>query len=119
MKRRLSLAAAALAAWGTFAPAQVQDYLETEWLLSNEDFYRLVSCRALPGGPCTAEPVRWPANKAQDLSVGIAEIPPGYPDASSDRVEGAIDARIAETVAYRWRFRREVAAEVSMRTLTK
>lgn len=96
MRRRLALAAAALAAWGTFAPAQVPDYLETEGLLSNEDFYRLVSCRALPGGPCTAEPVRWPSQKAQDLSVGIAEIPPGYPGASSQRVQEAVDHAIAQ-----------------------
>ena len=74
MRRRLALAAAALAAWGPFAPAQVPDYLETEGLLSNEDFYRLVSCRALPGGPCTAEPVHWPSHKARDLSVGIDKL---------------------------------------------
>ncbi len=96
MRQRLALAAALLAVWGTFAPAQVPDYLETEGLLSNEDFYRLVSCRALPGGPCTVEPVRWPRDRALDLAVDIAPLPQGYSSDMAARMSGAIDHAIAE-----------------------
>jgi hypothetical protein len=81
---------------GAAAPAQPADYLETEGLLSSEDFYRLVSCRALPGGPCTAEPVRWPTERARDLRVGFASLPPGYPEETAARMTRAVDAAIAE-----------------------
>ena len=36
--------------WGAAAAAQGADYLVTEGKLSTTDFYRLVSCRAAPGG---------------------------------------------------------------------
>ena len=50
---------AILATWAGMALAQEDDFLITNGKLSSEDFYRLVSCRALPGGPCTADPVHW------------------------------------------------------------
>jgi hypothetical protein len=93
--RPLSLALLALL-WGAPVPAQPADYLETEGLLSLEDFYRLVSCRALPGGPCTAEPVRWPPERARDLRVGFASLPRGYPQPTADRMARAVDAAIRE-----------------------
>lgn len=94
--RRLALAAALLAAWGAPLPAEQVDYLVTQGKLSFEDFYRLVSCRALPGGPCTVEPVRWPPRKALDLAVGFASLPPGYPEGTAGRMVAAVDHAIAE-----------------------
>ena len=86
----------ALLAAGPTASAQAVDYLETDGKLSSEDFYRLVACRALPGGPCTVEPVRWPRDRALDLAVDIAPLPPGYSPDTAARMSGAIDHAIAE-----------------------
>ena len=85
-----------LVAAGPAAVAQEVDYLITEGKLSSEDFYRLVACRALPGGPCTVEPVRWPPAKARDLKVGIAPVPLGYPPDMAGRMSDALDHAIAE-----------------------
>lgn len=90
------LLAGALAAWGLAAPAQESDFLTVEGKLSSEDFYRLVSCRALPGGPCTVAPVRWGPDKAGDLSVGFVAIPRGYPKGPIERLFRALDHAIAE-----------------------
>lgn len=94
--KHLVLAAALLAVWSAPLPAQQADYLETDGKLSPEDFYRLVSCRALPGGPCTAEPVRWPSHRASDLAVGFASLPPDYPEETAARMAAAVNHAIAE-----------------------
>jgi hypothetical protein len=85
-----------LTAWGTAPLAQQADFLVTEGKLSSEDFYRLVSCRALPGGPCTADPVRWSPEQAQDLVVGFAPLPLGYPEATAARMTQAVRHAIDE-----------------------
>lgn len=92
--RRVLLAA--LLAWGQPLAAQEADYLETDGKLSSEDFYRLVSCRALPGGPCTADPVRWSPDRARDLAVGFAPVAPGASEEAVRRAVAAVDHAIAE-----------------------
>ncbi len=97
MRPILLLALGMLLGWALSVSAQGEDdFLVTRGPLSHEDFYRLVSCRALPGGPCTAEPIRWPASKAQDLTVGFAPIRPGYPSRTADRMARAVENAIAE-----------------------
>lgn len=88
--------AAALAAPAPAAPAQEADYLITEGRLGVEDFYRLVSCRALPGGPCTAEPLRWAPDRARNLAVGLVAPPAGYPVAVVRLMSEAVDHAIEE-----------------------
>lgn len=94
--RAAALAGALLAAWGTSPLAQEADFLITEGKLPSEDFYRLVSCRALPGGPCTAEPVRWSPERARDLAVGFAPLPPAYPKETATRMAEAVEHAIGE-----------------------
>lgn len=89
MTLRRLLPAALLAAWGAAALAE-DDFLVTNGKLSSEDFYRLVACRALPGGPCTADPVRWAPHKARDLAVAFAPIPANYPEAMASRMIAAV-----------------------------
>jgi len=76
--------------------AAQEDFLVTEGKLSSEDFYRLVACRALPGGPCTVEPVRWPPGRARDLTVGFAPVTGGYPPEMVRRMAAAVDHAIRE-----------------------
>ena len=95
MRLRALLLLALLAA-GPAASAQEEDFLPTSGRLSDEDFYRLVACRALPGGPCTVDPVRWPPETARDLKVGFAPLPRGYPPDMARRMVQAVDHAIAE-----------------------
>ncbi|TNC47888.1 hypothetical protein FHG66_15565 [Rubellimicrobium rubrum] len=90
-----ALLLAGLLGFGAAAAAE-DDFLVTSGKLSSEDFYRLVSCRALPGGPCTVDPVRWSPSRAQDLAVGFAPVPSTYPPQMIRRMSGAVDHAIAE-----------------------
>ncbi|EYD77820.1 hypothetical protein Rumeso_00547 [Rubellimicrobium mesophilum DSM 19309] len=85
-----------LLAAGPAASAQEDDFLVTSGRLSGEDFYRLVACRALPGGPCTVDPVRWSPEKALDLKVGITVPAPDYPPETIRRMSQAVDHAISE-----------------------
>lgn len=85
-----------LALWGAGASAQEVDWLATSGKLSAEDFYRVVACRAEPGGPCTLDPVRWPSERAQDLRVALVDPGPDYPREAARRMSVALDHAIAE-----------------------
>ena len=95
MRRRAALLALAVAMLGGAAGAE-DDYVEAGGKLSNRDFYRLVSCRALPGGPCAVAPVAWPPTRARALAVSLAEAPAGYPRDMAHRVGRALDRAIGE-----------------------
>jgi hypothetical protein len=93
---RPALAALFCALWAGAAVAQGADYLVTEGKLPTEDFYRLVSCRAAPGGDCEAELVRWSDAMARNLQVRIAPVPPDYPADLARLMDEALDEVIAE-----------------------
>jgi len=85
-----------LIVWAGGAVAQGWDFLETDGKLSTQDFYRLVSCRAMPGGPCEAEIVRWSDAMAANLRVGFAPVSPEYPPGLAAQMDAALDEVIAE-----------------------
>lgn len=93
---RAALASLLLLAGSPALPAQETDYLVTDGPLSPEDFYRLVSCRALPGGACTAEPVRWSPERAADLRVALAPVPADAPPDVVAAVRDALGRAIGE-----------------------
>ena len=74
--------------------AQEADFLTTSGPLSDEDFYRLVSCRAYPGKPCQQDLVRWPSPRASALRVGIRSVAEGYPSMLQDQLDGGLDLAI-------------------------
>jgi hypothetical protein len=82
--------------WAGAVQADGWDYLTTDGKLSTEDFYRLVSCRALPGEPCETEIVRWSEESAVALRVGFAGISPDYPAALADLMDHGLDEVVAE-----------------------
>lgn len=45
------------------------DFVETSGLLSDDAFYRLVSCAAVPGGACSKNTLRWPAGSTLQVSL--------------------------------------------------
>ena len=64
------------------APAQAQegewaDFVSAWGKVSDQDFYRIVTCGAPPGLPCREPEVRWPPNRAQDLRVRLEAIRAG------------------------------------------
>jgi hypothetical protein len=89
-------AVALLTAWASPVPAAEDDFLVTDGPLSDEDFYRLVACRALPGQDCSIAPIRWPPNRAHDLAVDFAETPPGFPVEAARRAQQAVDDAIRQ-----------------------
>jgi hypothetical protein len=88
--------ALAAVVWASGSVAEGWDFLTTEGKLSTEDFYRLVSCRALPGGPCESEVVRWSDAMAANLRVGFAPVSQDYPPALARLMDAALDEVIAE-----------------------
>lgn len=77
------------------APAQADDFLETEGRLSDRDFYRLVSCRAAPGKACEERLVRWSERDARALGIGLATVASDYPDDLALQMDRSIDLVIS------------------------
>lgn len=83
-----------LSLWAGLAAAQ--DYVVTNGILSDEDFYRLVACGAAPGGECGMPYVRWSDSRAIAIRVRLEAPIAGYPDALYDQLSDAVDRAIAE-----------------------
>ena len=76
--------------------AQAQEFITASNMLSDNDFYRLVSCAAPPNGDCQKEVVRWSATDAQDVSIGFVQIEPGYPQDLVRAAQIALASAISE-----------------------
>jgi hypothetical protein len=59
--------------------ARATDFVLSEGILSDAEFYQLVSCGAAPRGACRDQPIKWPADKRQNLTIGIAQRDAGFP----------------------------------------
>ncbi|WP_415921190.1 DUF2927 domain-containing protein [Tateyamaria sp. SN6-1] len=70
--------------------AQSQEYITTQGPLSDDAFYRLVSCAAPPGGACQKDVVRWAPRKARNLTVGITRIDDRFPNRNAARIRTAM-----------------------------
>jgi hypothetical protein len=86
----------ALALCLTTGLAQAQEFITARSALSDEDFYRLVSCAAPPSGDCQKPVVRWSRRDAKDVSVRIVQIADGYPTRLAAMIENGLDGTIAE-----------------------
>jgi Protein of unknown function (DUF2927) len=89
---RTSLAALACLA-ATLSAAQEVDGVAASGILSDEDFFRLVTCAAPPGKPCETPPPRWSRRDLTlRLALGSDPLPPGF----KTRLDAAIDHALAE-----------------------
>lgn len=76
--------------------AQAQEAIRTDGRLSDDDFYRLVSCAAPVAGGCQKDLVRWSPADAKDISVSIVNVSADYPQRLHILAEKALDAALAE-----------------------
>jgi hypothetical protein len=74
-------------------PVFASDGIPTTGVLTDADFLRLVSCGAVPGGPCIDAAPRW--DDPGDLTVGFGPVPKGYPDDKTALASAALDRAIA------------------------
>lgn len=87
MRRVVLAVCAALVA----ADAAAQEYVTVKGPLSDDDFYRLVTCAAPPGGDCQKTSARWSARKARDLTYAIVFVAEGFPPRLRARIEEGLD----------------------------
>ncbi|WP_227284923.1 DUF2927 domain-containing protein [Boseongicola sp. H5] len=80
-------------------PAAAQEFVAVSEIISDDDFYRLVSCGAAPDAECTKPQIRWPRDRQLRLRVGIAGVGMSFPDYKLDLVDAALDAAIDEVNA--------------------
>jgi hypothetical protein len=75
------------------AQAQESDGVSSTGRLSDEDFFRLVTCGAKPGGPCRGDSPRWAKRRLSlTLALGDEPLPPGF----ETRLKAAIDHAITQ-----------------------
>lgn len=59
-------------------PAAAQEFIQTDALLSDDAFYRLVACAAPPGAECSKPMIYWPQEKRSALRVGFVTKTPAF-----------------------------------------
>jgi hypothetical protein len=79
--------------------AQAQEAVPTDGALSDDDFYRLVSCAAPVRGACQKVIPRWSPADATDVSVGILQIDENYPANLLILINQSLNTAIAEVNA--------------------
>lgn len=89
MRRALSLILATLLA---STPPHAQEYISTPGALSDDDFYRAVSCAAPPGGDCAKPLVKWPTDRP--LRISLRQIAPVYLGGRAKRADAALERAI-------------------------
>ncbi len=94
MIRRAALFAGVALFW--VAPLVAQEFVDTDGPLSDQDFFRLVTCAAPPGEACASEAARWAKDRQQRLQVALLPAPEGYPPDAARRMSAALDAAIDE-----------------------
>lgn len=57
--------------------AFAQDYTFSNGKLTDEQFYKAVTCKAKVDAPCQEKPARWPAFLSNQLTVGLAQVQNG------------------------------------------
>jgi len=89
---KISLLTLALAI--SAGPSFGQEFVAAKGKLSDEDFYRLITCAAPPGGECQKPPVRWRPKDAKDLTLGTLHVAEGFPPRLRAQVEEGLDHAI-------------------------
>ncbi len=78
------------------ASAASRDGIRTDRLLDDREFYRLVACAARPGHACRLPFVKWPAEQAQSLKIGIVRRDASYPSELALAADRALSHAVDE-----------------------
>lgn len=78
----------------TASATLAEDAIAVTGPLTDEDFYRLVSCAAPPGGACTGPVLRWDAERP--IRASLRRIDPGYLGGRKYRAEAAFTRAVRE-----------------------
>jgi hypothetical protein len=73
-------------------PAFASDGIATNGPLTDTEFLRLLTCGAVPDGPCARDAARWPDPGA--LTIGFGPVPDGYDADKANQISTAVDAAI-------------------------
>lgn len=74
-------------------PVFAQEFIVTDGRLTNDDFYWLVACSAVPGQSCNQPIVHW---NQREVTVTFEPIPVSYPENLARELDGALDFAIAQ-----------------------
>ena len=86
----------AMILWLGLAAVAQAEAIVAQGLHSDRDFYRVISCGAVPGEACKKPHKRWSVASAADLTIGLQQVHPGYPEPLRDMVVDAFEAAVAE-----------------------
>jgi hypothetical protein len=86
----------ALATATTGSLAVAQEFVTVKGGLSDDDFYRLVTCAAPPGGDCQKTVARWSDRRARDLTFGLVFVAEGFPPRLQTKIEQGLDRGMEE-----------------------
>lgn len=74
-----------------FAAAEETDGIAAQGILPDEDFFRLVTCGAPPGGPCRGPIPRWQSDELTlTLAIDDTPLPPGFEARLTRAIENAL-----------------------------
>lgn len=82
-----------LLVWLTAMSAHAGDGVFAPGILSDDDFYRLATCGAPPGGDCAGPLVKWSKRK---ITVALQPAEPGFPDRLVPQADAALNEAIAQ-----------------------
>jgi hypothetical protein len=75
--------------------AFARDHTFSNGHLSDDQFYRAVTCKATIDGPCQEKPAHWPAYISNQLTVGLAQVQKGTTKEQEAVVRAAMQHSIA------------------------
>ena len=76
------------------SPLAAQEFVEAPGPLSDDDFYRAVSCGADPGGTCRKPVLRWPEAKRGALTVSLSSTTPVMEPWQRTLYDAGLDAAV-------------------------
>lgn len=71
--------------------ASAQEFVTVKGQLSDEDFFRLVTCAAPPGRACQKTAAQWSPRRARDLTFGVVFVADGFPARLQAKIEEGLD----------------------------
>ena len=89
------VAFAVLVATAAFANGR-PEYIETRGQLSDEEFYRIISCEGRAGRACKNTIIKWSPAHRRNLTVGITQLEDGFSPTKAARIAASLKNAVNE-----------------------